>query len=71
MNDRLHASAGLPFGKTPGIHSIEDWLGVRARLREVSKRKIPQPGIESRPYNPQARLYTRLSDPNREEEEMA
>jgi hypothetical protein len=45
-SDQLHATAALPPGK--GIHWIGGWVGSRAVLDAVVKRKIPipQPGIE-------------------------
>jgi hypothetical protein len=39
----------------PGTHWIEGWMGIRACLKAVEKRKIlPLPGIEIRQLNPQS-----------------
>jgi hypothetical protein len=62
VSGQLHASAALPSGKDPGIHWIGGWMGPRAVLDEVVKRKIPSPRRESNPripnVQPVAQRYT-------------
>jgi len=43
-----------PRERAPGIHWIGDWVGPKANLNAVAKRKksLPQPGIESRSSSP-------------------
>jgi hypothetical protein len=42
--------------KAPSTHSIGGWVGVRAGLDEVEKRKfLTLPGLEIRPLGPPAR----------------
>jgi hypothetical protein len=44
VSGQLYAPAALPPGKeTPGTHWIVDWVGPRAALETVVKRKIPSP----------------------------
>jgi hypothetical protein len=53
VSGQLHASAALPPEKeTPGTHWIGDWVGLRAVLDAVLKRKIPSPFRESNPRTP-------------------
>jgi hypothetical protein len=63
VSGQLHASAALPSGKEPpGTHWIGGWVGPRAVLDAVVKRKIPSPCRESNPrtpiVQPEAHLYT-------------
>jgi hypothetical protein len=47
VNGQLRAPAALPSGKDPpGTHWIGDWVGPRAVLDAVVKRKIPSPRRE-------------------------
>jgi hypothetical protein len=39
-SSQLHAPAALPQGKAPGNHWILGWMGPRAGLDAVEKRKI-------------------------------
>jgi hypothetical protein len=41
-----------PQGKSPGTHWIGDWVGPRAVLDAVVKRKIPSPRRESNRRTP-------------------
>jgi hypothetical protein len=55
--DGCECSASCPVRFTsreraPGIHCIGGWVGLRAGLDEVSKRKIPSPRRESNPQHP-------------------
>jgi hypothetical protein len=43
MSGQLHAPAALPQGKGSGTHWIGGWVGPRADLDAVVKRKIPSP----------------------------
>jgi hypothetical protein len=52
VSDQLHAPAALPPGKEPGTHWIGGWVGPRAVLNTVVKRKIPGPRRESNPRTP-------------------
>jgi len=53
VSDQLHAPAALPPGKEPpGTHWIGGWVGPRAVLDAVEKRKIPSPRRESNPDHP-------------------
>jgi hypothetical protein len=48
MSGQLHASQPLyPERKSPGTHWIGGWVGPRAVLDAVVKRKIPSPRRES------------------------
>jgi hypothetical protein len=51
-----------PRETAPGTHWIEGWVGPRAVLDAVVKRKIPNPRRESNPrtpiVQPVAQLYT-------------
>jgi hypothetical protein len=48
VSDQLYAPAALPpRERAPGIHWIEGWVGPRAVLDAVVKRKIPIPRRES------------------------
>jgi hypothetical protein len=40
VSGQLHASAALPLGQSPGTHWIGAWVGPRAVLNAVVKRKI-------------------------------
>jgi hypothetical protein len=50
VSGQLHASAALPPEKAAGIHWIDGWVGPRAGLEAVEKRKkipsLPPSGIE-------------------------
>jgi hypothetical protein len=53
VSGQLHASAALPPRKEPpGTHWIWGWVGPRAVLNAVAKRKIPSPRRESNPRSP-------------------
>jgi len=39
VNGQLHAPADLPSGKSPGAHWIGKWVGARAGLDAMAKRK--------------------------------
>jgi hypothetical protein len=54
VSGQLHAPAALPQGKIHGTHWIRGWLGPRAVLDAVVKRKIPSPRRESKPRTPVA-----------------
>jgi hypothetical protein len=47
VSGQLHAPAALPLGKVPCTHRIGGWVGPRAFLDAVVKRKIPSPRRES------------------------
>jgi hypothetical protein len=50
MSGQLHTQAALPPGeRTPGIHCIGGWVGPRAGLDVVVKRKITSPFWELNP----------------------
>jgi hypothetical protein len=43
-SDQLHAPATLhPWETTPSIYCIGGWVGLRASLYAVAKRKFPAP----------------------------
>jgi hypothetical protein len=50
VSGQLHAPASLPPGKD--THWIGGWVGPRAVLDTVVKRKIPNPRQESNPRTP-------------------
>jgi hypothetical protein len=54
VGGQLHALAALPPEKEPlpGTHWIGGWVGPRAVLDAVMKRKIPSPRMESNPRIP-------------------
>jgi hypothetical protein len=55
LSGYLHAPVALHPGKespSPSIHSIGGWMGPRADLDVVSKRKITSPCRESNPDRP-------------------
>jgi hypothetical protein len=53
VSGQRHASAALPPGKEPLVPIEEGgWVGPRAVLDTVVKRKIPSPRRESNPRNP-------------------
>jgi hypothetical protein len=45
-----------PRERVPGIHWIGGWVGFRAGLDKVVKRKIPNPCRESNPRTPIVQL---------------
>jgi hypothetical protein len=47
VSGQLHAPATLPPGRALGTHWIGGWVGPRAILDEVVKRKIPSLHQES------------------------
>jgi hypothetical protein len=47
-----HPSHFTPKERDPGIHQIGGWVGPRAVLDMVVKRKIPSPHQESNPRTP-------------------
>jgi hypothetical protein len=52
VSDQLHAPAALPSTKEPVTHWIGGWVGPRAVLDTVVKRKIPSLRRESNPRTP-------------------
>jgi hypothetical protein len=65
VSGQLHALAALPpRDKAPGTHWIGGWLGSRAVLDAVVKRKIPSPRPESNPrtsiIQPVAQRYEKI-----------
>jgi hypothetical protein len=53
VSGQLHAPAALPPGeKAPSIYWIGGWVGPKAVLDAVVKRKIPSPCRESNPRTP-------------------
>jgi hypothetical protein len=53
VSGQLHASAALPPREiAPGTHWIGGWVGPRAGLDAVVKRKISSPRRESNPRTP-------------------
>jgi hypothetical protein len=52
VSGQLHAPAALPPEKAPGTHWIGGWVGPRAVLEAVVKRKIPSPRRKSNPRTP-------------------
>jgi hypothetical protein len=52
VSGQFHAPAALPPGKEPWYHWIRDWVGPRAVLDAVVKRRIPSPRRESNPRTP-------------------
>jgi hypothetical protein len=53
VSDRFHAPAALPPRKEPLLTNwIGGWVGTRAVLDAVVKRKIPSPRRESNPRTP-------------------
>jgi hypothetical protein len=47
-----HPGLFIPRERTPGTHWIGGWVGPRAVLDAVVKRKIPSPRRESNPRTP-------------------
>jgi hypothetical protein len=61
VNGQLHAPATLPFRKrAPGTHLIGGWVGPRAVLGAMVKRKNFKPLLELEPpiIQPVAQRYT-------------
>jgi hypothetical protein len=53
VRGQLHAPAvSPPRKKAPGTHWIGGWVGSKAVLDVVVKRKIPSPRLESKPRTP-------------------
>jgi hypothetical protein len=53
VSSQLHAPAALPLGKEPLVPvELGGWMGPRAVLDAVVKRKIPSPRRESNPRTP-------------------
>jgi hypothetical protein len=53
VSGQLHVLATLPRGdRTPGTHWIGGWVGPRASLDAVAKRKIPSLHWKSNPNRP-------------------
>jgi hypothetical protein len=63
VSGQLHAPAALPRRKNPGTYWIGGWVGPRASLDAVAKRKIPSPRRESNPNRP-ARSLVAISGRN-------
>jgi hypothetical protein len=67
VSGQLHAPAALPPGKgPPGTHWIRDWVGPRAGLDGMERRKfLTQPGFNSDPsvVQPVASRYTDYAIP--------
>jgi hypothetical protein len=57
MSGQLHAQAALPPGKEPpGTHWIGGWVGPRAGMDDLEKRKfLTLPGLELRTLSRPAR----------------
>jgi hypothetical protein len=49
---QLHVPAALPPGKDPSYPLVGGWVGPKAVLDAVVKRKIPSPRRESNPRTP-------------------
>jgi hypothetical protein len=62
VSDQLHVPVALPPGRAPGTHWIGDWVGLKAGLDAVEKRKISCACQESNPnylaVQPVASHYT-------------
>jgi hypothetical protein len=59
MSGQLHAPTALPPGKAPGTHWIGGWVGSRADLDAMQKRKNLAPGGNGTPtVEPVAHRYT-------------
>jgi hypothetical protein len=56
VSGQLHAPAALTQGKRLRTHWIGGWVGPRAVLDAVVKRKIPSPRQESNPRTPIVQL---------------
>jgi hypothetical protein len=53
VSGQLHAPAAFtPRERAPGTHWIGGWMGLRAILDAVVKRKIPSSHQESNPRTP-------------------
>jgi hypothetical protein len=52
VSGQLHAPAALPPGENPSTRWIGGWVGPRAVLDTVVKRKIPSSRRESKPRTP-------------------
>jgi hypothetical protein len=53
VSGQFHTPAALnPKERAPGTHCIGGWVGPRAGLDAVVKRKIPSPRRESNPRTP-------------------
>jgi len=48
VSDKPRAPAALSQGKSPGTHCIGAWVGPRAGLDAVVRRKIPSPATGTR-----------------------
>jgi hypothetical protein len=49
VSGQLHSGRFTPRERAPGTHWIGGWVGPRARLDAVVKRKIPSPYRDSNP----------------------
>jgi hypothetical protein len=62
VSGQLHTPAALPPGRAPSTNWIGGWVGPRAVLDAVVKRKIPSPRRETKPrtsiVQPAAQRYT-------------
>jgi len=64
VSGQFHALADLPPGvRAPDTHRIGGWVGPRAGLDVVSKRKRPCPYRKSNPVRPTPSLVTTLTYP--------
>jgi hypothetical protein len=63
VSGQFHAPAALPPGESaPGTHWIGGWVGPRADVDAVEKRKIFPTGIRSPASQPVASPYTDLNE---------
>jgi hypothetical protein len=60
---QFHAPAGLLAGKDPSNHWIGSWLGPRASLKAVAKKKESVSGIESQSSILKSSHYTGWAEP--------
>jgi hypothetical protein len=63
VSGQLHATAALnPRERDPGTHWIGGWVGPRAVLDAMVKRKIPSPRRESNPRTPSVQPVAQLEN---------
>jgi len=51
VDGQVHVPTALTPGKVPGTHWIGGWVGPRAGLDAVVRRKIPSPYRDSNPQS--------------------